>query len=765
MWRKVAHAGRLDLPLTAECAVRCALAFALSGAHILGGLSPFAIGFVASAGGAVTIIASFVGAAAGYLAFGSVVWAVKYIAVAIIISTVAVVFRDTEVFRSAWFMPLCLWFVTLCIGLVTAASGGWSFGAATLMVTDSVVAGGCAYFYRLALSTWAGRLKFEQSTEVTHTISVLITIATLLIALAGLKLFGVVSIGRSAAVLVVLLAAYKGGSGFGSACGVAVGLAMDAALGDGPFFSAAYAAAGLVSGIFARRGKLAFTLSFILASASASVMAMRSPAMPPTLFEVFVASVIFMLIPASAMSRVGALLPENARGNGVQKAREYTKSHVDGASRAFRDLYESVNAATETIEGEESISCVFDRAADAVCRKCKRSAECWTAGYQSTRDVMNHVTPVLQERGMVEVADFPDYFADECDRLQSFAGAVNSEHRLFLQRKQLKNRLRAGQVAAFSQYSDLSEVLTEIGTELGGAVSFEPELENRLKKYFLSNSLEPDVAVFRDRGGRLRAEVSGVNVGALRREPAYLDKLSAVLDTRLYAAEDMAMPDRLLLLEAEPLAATVGIAYLKKRGQDVSGDKGAYFKTEDGVLHVILSDGMGSGESAARCSADAVRILERFLRSGIAPETAVRMLNNMLLLRNEGDTVCATIDLICVNLFSGEVRTLKYGASPTYIKCGANLRLVRGTSMAAGLCVSPDDAPDKTETTLRAGSVALIVSDGVTQSGDEWLMEKLQAYSGGAPCDFAREIVGEAAKLSGFCDDTTAIVIELNERE
>jgi stage II sporulation protein E len=160
-----------------------------------------------------------------------------------------------------------------------------------------------------------------------------------------------------------------------------------------------------------------------------------------------------------------------------------------------------------------------------------------------------------------------------------------------------------------------------------------------------------------------------------------------------------------------------------------------------------------------------VRILERFLRSGIAPDTAARMYNNMLLLRNEDDTVCATVDLICVNLFSGRVRLLKYGAAPSYLKIGEDIRQVRGRSLAAGLGAPPEDAPDAADIDMRPGAVAVIVSDGVTQSGDEWLAGLLSAYPGGAAREFSREIVEAAARLTGLTDDTTAIVVELHRRE
>lgn len=43
--------------------------------------------------------------------------------------------------------------------------------------------------------------------------------------------------------------------------------------------------------------------------------------------------------------------------------------------------------------------------------------------------------------------------------------------------------------------------------------------------------------------------------------------------------EDSVRGDSLLLLEAEPLAVSVGIASMRKKGEAVSGDRGTYFKT------------------------------------------------------------------------------------------------------------------------------------------------------------------------------------------
>lgn len=48
------------------------------------------------------------------------------------------------------------------------------------------------------------------------------------------------------------------------------------------------------------------------------------------------------------------------------------------------------------------------------------------------------------------------------------------------------------------------------------------------------------------------------------------------------------------------------------------------FRTEGGLLCLLLADGMGSGEAARRESALTCRLLEQFLQAGIEPEAAMK---------------------------------------------------------------------------------------------------------------------------------------------
>ena len=748
----------------AELTTRFALSFVLSGASILNGLSPFAAAFAAASGAGWNGISALLGASAGYLVFGPYLWSLQYISIALMVVAFSVVFRSTEISRSQWFMPVVAGGMSLIIGFVSASGGGWRIYEAIAFISDAILCMGCTFFFKTAFLPWSGRFNLED--ELVHTVSVLILIAAALISLSNLMLLNVISIGRTLAALVVFITAFKGGAGTGCAAGLAVGIAMDAASGAMPVFATAYGLSGLIAGVFSKQSKLLFALSFIIVDAAAAAMAFQSGAVPAILYEVFIASVVFMMLPAAVVARLGAFLPSRQRGTGAQRAREYTRRRVEQASIAFRELYDTTQAAEEAAQDIDNKAVIFDRASDAACRRCAEATRCWQEEYNSTFDVMNNLTPFILKRGQINADDFPEHFAQRCVNLNGFTAAVNYELRSFMYRMQLKNRLEGSRSAAFNQYSEVSDILEGFSNELGAAIRLEPELENKLRKYLLGMGVTADVAVFRDRGGRLHAEVSGAELNAFRREKTWLDRLSVVLGVRLCVPEGHPRSGRLELYEAEPFAATVGVSRMNKQGNEVSGDSGAYFKTDEGVLYILLSDGMGAGTAANRLSGDTVRILERFIRSGVAPETALRMLNDIMLLRNETNTECATVDMICLNLFDGRAELLKYGAAPSYIKAGTTIKRFGGSSLAAGLGSPPDDEPDAISVTLRSGMYVIAVSDGAISGTDDTELTKLiSTFDGEDPRELTSAIVAAARERSPADDDVTAIAVRVYKRE
>lgn len=210
--------------------------------------------------------------------------------------------------------------------------------------------------------------------------------------------------------------------------------------------------------------------------------------------------------------------------------------------------------------------------------------------------------------------------------------------------------------------------------------------------------------------------------------------------------------------------AVAGVAAQKKGGEAVSGDAGTYFKREDGMLFVLLCDGMGSGPLANRESSLAVRLMEQFLQAGMTPRQALSTLTSALALRGEDCGGFTTVDLLQIDLFTGESNLFKLGAAPTYLKKKAELQILTGTALPAGLDGGDAFLPDHFSFSLAPGDTVVLVSDGICGTGeDRWLRESLTRFSGTSPKELARELLTHSPL--GAADDRTALVIRLEPRK
>ena len=144
----------------------------------------------------------------------------------------------------------------------------------------------------------------------------------------------------------------------------------------------------------------------------------------------------------------------------------------------------------------------------------------------------------------------------------------------------------------------------------------------------------------------------------------------------------------------------------------------------------------------------------------------MKILNAVMLLQGGESWGYATVDLMCVDLFSGDACFYKYGAAPSYVKNGKSIRRIRGESLAVGLC--PGDgsgiAPDAVHMRLRPGSLAVVASDGVlADEEDDWLKPLLEQESGDMRA-LAKLVLREAEKRFGASDDMTVVTVHVEER-
>lgn len=750
----------------AEYAIRFLLGAVLAGATVFGRFAPFGLCMVGASGSGLDGFSALLGAAFGYLAFQGLEGGLRYVAAAILIFSVSFAFFDIKLYQKTWFMPVLAALLSGATGFVYLSDVGWDFTTLIGFSTELLLTGAGVYFYRIAFSSWV-RPREEAGLSTKQFTSLLILGGGVLMALSQITVLGdLISVGRILAALAVMLAASQGGVGVGAATGVAAGLCMDLAAGGPGFCTIAFGFSGLMTGIFGRQGRIACSFAYVLSNAVAVLWAHESGVFLPLLYEVFAASVLFLILPDKLTRRLGLALAHEKVREPSDRAMRYVKGKLEDTSGAFQALYDSLRASFRTTAPNDSdTSAIFDRAANKVCRRCALRDACWQRDYGNTCGALNDALPAMLDRGRGETGDFPLHFASRCLHFPAFVAAANEELTALLCRRQYQSRLKESRAAVCRQYGELAAVLEGAAAELAADLTPDLSRERLACQHLAALGLEGSVFVFYDERGRLRVEIEGPDLSPLR-EPGELEAMAALMSTALrppVAIADQRM-DRLVFAQAEPLMAVAGVAAQKKDGETVSGDSGAWFKTEAGLLYLLLCDGMGSGPDASRESKLAIRLLERFLKAGVEPEAALKTLNSALALRGEEEGGFTTVDLLEVDLFNGEAALYKFGAAPTYVKKGKNVGRVTGSALPAGLTTGDAVAPDVTRLALAHEDTVVLVSDGVTgNKEDVWLRELVAAFDGTSPKDLARAIL-ESEQAADGSDDRTILVVKIESR-
>lgn len=238
-------------------------------------------------------------------------------------------------------------------------------------------------------------------------------------------------------------------------------------------------------------------------------------------------------------------------------------------------------------------------------------------------------------------------------------------------------------------------------------------------------------------------------------------------DARELAEAQYAHLGEVLGSEAAPepegalLRCRVGTMLRPKEGESTCGDQLAVF-TAGAMLYMLLSDGMGSGAAAHAESAMTVRLLRQFLKAGIQPASALKTINTALTLRCQEGGGFTTIDLLALDRRSGGAMLYKYGAAASYLKWGGVVTRLDGGSLPAGL-QSAHQPPETTGIRLEPGSVLVMVSDGVTSEGDDWLRELLAQWPVGDSQELAQMILAESRRHGGLRDDCAALALRLEK--
>ena len=214
--------------------------------------------------------------------------------------------------------------------------------------------------------------------------------------------------------------------------------------------------------------------------------------------------------------------------------------------------------------------------------------------------------------------------------------------------------------------------------------------------------------------------------------------------------------------EKPMLDVKIGIAQHICKNGVLCGDNYTYFNDGMGKLVFILSDGMGTGGRAAVEGAMACNVMENLVKAGMNFLTAIKITNSALLVKSE-DEVLATLDVLKVDLFSGNVGLLKAGAPITLLRKNGKIIRCAPSSLPIGILKEINVA--EYEDVLGNDDRILMVSDGAVSEDDEFLEDLLKSWQDEDSQSFAETVMKEilGGKNADFDDDVTVVAIKLTD--
>lgn len=585
-------------------------------------------------------------------------------------------------------------------------------------------------------------------------------------------------------ILAVLLFSFRAGPGVGSAVGVIVGLVVNLSNPVTPLVIGSYAFCGLLAGVFKNLGKIGASLGFIVGNAVLTLYINGSTEVLIYIKDIILAAIVFMIIPQKLIDNTlgvfaGAQAVLKDKASYSARIKELTVERLNNFARTFQELSKTFSEISETkmSTSKQDISSLFDRVADKVCKDCSLCLHCWDRNFYNTYQVMFKVVESLEKKGWIDESDIPPYFIERCERMGEFVKQVNNIYELFKVDLVWKNRIGESRGLVSQQLFGLSKVISNLAIEIDTDISFKGDLEDMLLIELENGGVKAnDVVVYENKWGKYEVNIFHKGCAGGNKCLDYIEKVaSSTIGRRMIKDKSDCVHNHrsgicnLKLVEEEVFSVTTGVARTSKYEDQVSGDNYTFMNTGDGKYVLALSDGMGTGQKAANQSKAAISLLEQFMETGFDKDTAIKLINSILVLKSDDDSF-ATIDLSAIDLYDGKVEFVKIGAVPTFIKKHDRVEVVRSVSLPIGILSNIE-----TELVCKNaenGDFIVMVTDGIIDSfkqeegGEQSLINYIEDIKSINPQGIADLILREARSKCDNkpVDDMTVLVAKVWKR-
>ena len=707
---------------------------------VMSGLLPFGLAFLAGCSMTFTPAAA-IGAFISYFIPASGSSGFRYIAALFAILSIKLLLSNyKKISGNPLFLSMISLLACVLTGFSTVKTGditvisvfaeGLLCGAATFFVSKS--------FHSLD-RTGAGLSPDELSAQ-------LITISIVLMGLYDFAVAGI-SLGRILGLLLILIASKYGGIISGAISGITVGFSM-VLTGTSGNIGVVFALAGLMSGIFSRIGKYAQMAVLVIFAFIGTASTGETMLIPLTVAEAVFACGLFFAVPrhfGSFLSKVFSAYPHLSIPTGVKKS---VTMRLEMASNALRDVSDTVEQVSEELSkiNAPNFGDVISAIEREACAGCKLRIHCWESRRSSTIDALLEMTKAIKNGDTSPEEKAPDEFKGRCLRITEMGNVTFRKYSDFASRIAAENRIEEVRSVVSDQFNGISDMLRDMSVDFKNDEYFDSTTAENAAAALKGINIPVEEAGCRiDKYGRMTLEFK-----LKKRQDMVINKLQVMKVISFTCERDFDVPNIsevggdifIVLNEHAAISIDCGAEQICAGESAMCGDAYKYFNDGRGHFIMVLSDGMGTGGRAAVDGAMASGLMSRLIKAGFGYDCSLKFLNSSMLFKSTDESL-ATVDVASIDLFTGETELYKAGAAPTIVRRSGRTGKAESTSLPAGIL--RNIGFDKAALKCRIGDIIVLMSDGATGDGTDWIRTEVEAWQEGSAQALAERLC-EGAK-------------------
>lgn len=523
----------------------------------------------------------------------------------------------------------------------------------------------------------------------------------------------------------------------------------------------------LFCSVFSKYGKIASVLGFTTGNIIISVLLGEARYMVISFTDIAIASVLFALTPEKLLGRLNFYFNRSTK----QKEDAYAIKNIatvklSRLSDAFRKLAETIH--TDETENSSKINSevLYNSVFEKVCKSCSLRFYCWDKEHKKTHSQINTAITKLKEKGFLEPCDFSDSFLRKCTKSPDIINTITSAYEILRLNTVWENRVNENVRIYKEQFSELSEILNNLKSQIDRNPFFDENLTTEIIKNLESKGiLVKNFAILKDSNDRYEADITLFPCNNTAKK-CYNSVARAISDAVgipfIKVHGNCSFKEcRLYFTEAEIYELETAVRQLPKKEKEPNGDSWNINLLDNGSKYLAICDGSGSGNEAKLYSERTIKLLDKFLKTGFSKASSVKLINSSFI-NSDIKESSSTVDLSIIDLKNGQLDIIKKGASPTYIlRADGECEVISSNTLPLGVFGGEKGKIKKSY--LAENDIIVMASDGVCDAIDkeDWIIDALYAMKSKNPEDIATTLLKIAVSAKGADDDKTVIVSKL----